>query len=139
MHKHFTPMKTTNPYWPVIAVLLLTCSIVPLPGATFTVTKTADSGSGTLRQAILDANTNGDLDTIVFNITLGGGGLKTITPTTALPVIIHQVIIDGTTQPGYANTPVIELNGASAGTAVGLDLRGGNSTIRALTINRFHF
>ena len=36
--------------------------------ATFTVTKTNDSGAGSLRQAILDANANPGLDTIAFNI-----------------------------------------------------------------------
>ena len=36
--------------------------------ATFTVTTTADSGPGSLRQAILDANASPGADTIVFNI-----------------------------------------------------------------------
>ena len=36
--------------------------------ATYTVTNTDNSGSGSLRQAISDANTNGGTDSIVFNI-----------------------------------------------------------------------
>src|SRR5882724_10650374 len=55
------------------AVLL--CTHTFLPGATFTVTKTTDSGSGTLRQAIINANTNVDVDTITFNLS-GGTGVK---------------------------------------------------------------
>src|SRR6185503_18088522 len=47
------------------------------PAATFTVINTNDSGAGSLRQAIIDANTNPGLDTISFNI---GSGPQTITP-----------------------------------------------------------
>jgi len=134
------PMKTTNPRWLATAFCLVLCMRSLLPAVTFTVTNnTANSGSGTLRQAILDANTNSDLDRIEFDLA-GGSAVKTITPSTALPAILFPVIIDGTTQPGYAGvTPVIELNGTNAAAAIGLELRGGNSTIRALTINRFHF
>ncbi len=35
---------------------------------TFVVTNTADSGAGSLRQAIVDANDEGQFDTITFNI-----------------------------------------------------------------------
>jgi hypothetical protein len=108
--------------------------------ATFTVTKTTDSGAGTFRQAILDANSSAGVDSIVFNITTGGAGVKTITPATPLPPIIYPVIIDGTTQSGYNGTsPVIQLSGASAGAAIGLELRGGSSLIRGLAINAFQF
>src|SRR6267378_6088620 len=65
---------------------------------TFTVTSVADSGPGTLRQAILDANANAGADTIVFNIP--GSGVHTISPATALPTITDAVVIDGYTQPG---------------------------------------
>jgi hypothetical protein len=72
-------------------------------GATFTVTNTANSGPGTLRQAILDANANPGLDTINFN--LPGSGVQTIAPTNALPAITNAVFIDGFSQPGSsANT-----------------------------------
>ena len=43
---------------------------------TFTVTSTADSGAGSLRQAILDANATPGADTIAFNII--GRGVHTI-------------------------------------------------------------
>ena len=46
--------------------------------------------------------------------------------------------IDGTSQPGFAGTPLIELNGAQAGDgANGLVVNGGNSVIRSLIINRW--
>ena len=88
--------------------------------ATFTVTNCADSGLGTLRQALMDANANPGLDTIQFSLSC-----QTITPLTPLPSITDPVVIDGWTQPGFANKPLIELNGASAGTnANGLIIAG---------------
>ena len=48
-------------------------------------------------------------DTIVFNIP--GSGVKVISLLTALPEITDPVVIDATTQPGYAGTPLIELDG----------------------------
>ena len=102
---------------------------------TFTVTNTNDSGSGSLRQAILDANANPGADTIAFNIS--GAGVHTIMPASPLPTITDPVTIDGTTQPGFAGSPIIELSGALAGQANGLEITGGGSTVRGLVINRF--
>ncbi len=106
--------------------------------ATFTVTNVNDSGAGSLRQAISDANAAGGADTINFNIV--GAGVHTISLSSALPSITGQVTIDGSSEPGYAGTPLIRLDGASAGAGVnGLTLLGGaaGSTIRGLTITRF--
>ena len=70
---------------------------------TYTVTTTADSGAGSLRQAITDANANPGRDTIAFNIT--GSGVHTILIASALPAITSPVTLDGYTQPGTsANT-----------------------------------
>jgi titin len=103
---------------------------------TFTVTSTNNGGVGSLRQAITDANANvGSTNTISFNV--GGGGPQTITPLSGLPNITNPVVIDGTTQPGFSGTPLIELNGASAGAVNGLRISAGNSTVRGLVINRF--
>src|SRR5262249_23919460 len=44
---------------------------------------------------------------------------------------------DGTSQPGYAGTPLIELDGSYAGTANGLTLYGSNITIEGVDIVRF--
>lgn len=99
------------------------------------VTNTLDSGTGSLRQAILNANANPGADTISFNI---GTGAKTITPASPLPSLVGAVTIDGTTQPGYAGSPLIEINGINAGSqGVGIKLLGGNSRVRGLVINRF--
>ena len=100
------------------------------------VTNTNDSGPGSLRQAVLDANATTGADAIAFDI--GGDGTKTITLTSALPQITAPLTVDGTTQPGYAGKPLVVLSGAGAGTgADGLDVRAGGSTIRGLVVNGF--
>jgi titin len=100
------------------------------------VTTTADAGAGSFRQAILDANATVEPNTIAFDI--GGGGVQTIQPLSALPVVTRPVVIDGTTQPGFAGTPLIVLNGSSAGfPANGLTISAGDSTVRGLVINAF--
>ena len=93
-------------------------------------------GLTSLREAITYANSHSGQDTITFDI--GGGGLQTIRPLWSLPEITDPVTIDGTTQPGYAGQPLIEIDGslASAG-AHGLWITAGDSTVRGLVINRF--
>jgi len=105
--------------------------------ATFTVTTTADSGPGSLRQAITDANATVPGDTIVFNIP-GAPPFK-ITPAFSLPSIFSSpLIVDGTTQPGYAGTPLIELDGSAAGSGVdGIFIGTAGCVVRGLAINRF--
>ena len=103
--------------------------------ATLVVSNTGDGGLGALRQAILDANATNGLDRITFQVP--GTGVHTINLLAALPAITDAVVIDGTTQSGYAGTPLIEINGTSAGSSPGLRLFAANSTIKGLAINRF--
>src|SRR5262245_13943960 len=77
---------------------LLLSLAVATQAATFTVINTDDSGAGSLRQAILDANGNPGPDTIDFAIP--GSGVHTISPVTPLPAITEPVTIDGYTQAG---------------------------------------
>lgn len=118
----------------LIATCLLACSPL-LFAATFTVSNKNDSGSGSFRQAILDANATAGTDSINFQII----GLPpfTISPTTALPPITESVLIDATTQNGFNGQPLVELNGANAGANSGLRLLAGGCTVRGLVINRF--
>ena len=63
-----------------------TCRTVPGQPQTFTVTNTNDSGAGSFRQAILDANAGvTSVDTIRFNIP--GTGLHTIAALSGMPNI----------------------------------------------------
>ncbi|MCU0871890.1 MAG: FG-GAP-like repeat-containing protein [Pirellulaceae bacterium] len=105
--------------------------------AVFSVTNTNDSGVGSLRQAILDSNTSaGVYDTIRFNL---GTSAKSIVPLSALPTVTDPVTIDGASQPGFVDRPVVELNGSMAGSgANGLTITAGNTIVRGLAINRFN-
>ena len=102
----------------------------------FSVTTTADSGPGSLRQAIVNSNTEtGGTNTIGFAIP--GQGVQTISPLSPLPAITSPVLIDGFSQPGYAGTPLIELDGSKAGIADGLTINASGVTVRGLDINGF--
>jgi hypothetical protein len=104
--------------------------------STFLVTNVNDAGDGSLRQAIIDANATPGTNEIDFAIS--EGGVQTIRPATALPTVTHSVIIDGTTQPGYAGSPLIDLDGADITPgAAGLAVRTDGSTIKGLAITDF--
>ena len=101
----------------------------------------------TLRAAIQEFNALPGADTIEFNIPTTEPGYSaaplsyTIQPGSALPQITEQLDILGNTQPDFPGTPIIVLDGVSAGAgARGLELLftgSGSSTIRGLVINNF--
>ena len=101
----------------------------------FVVTNANNHGTGSLREAMTNANATPGLDTIVFNIP--GPGVKVINLQVALPEITEAVVIDGSTQPGYAGAPLVEINGSQSSTGGGLVIKAGGTTIRGLAINRF--
>ena len=115
--------------------------------STFTVTSTADSGPGTLRYAINEANAEGGSNTIAFDIP--GSGPQVISPMSELPPIISPVTIDGYTQPGSSpNTsatgdnavPSIVIDGSQITNitqSLGLQLQANNSTVEGLVIRNF--
>jgi parallel beta-helix repeat protein len=127
----------------VLALLLISLSqgwlVEKAHAATYTVTNTNDSGPGSLRQAILDANASLGTDTIEFSIP--GTGVHIIQSLSALPTITDPVIIDGATQPGWSGgSLVIELDGSLAGAfADGLQITAGSSTVRGLSIGGFDY
>lgn len=118
--------------------------------AVFTVTAAADSGSGSLRQALLDANDTTETDTIEFAIP--GAGPHTIRPESLLPEIRNSVEINGYSQPGAYRGPfgagtrniLIELDGSlipasQRGLFAGvLHITACGSTVTGLVINRFN-
>jgi hypothetical protein len=132
-HLAATPGKSR-----LLLPVLLSCLMAgPVLATTYTVSNTANSGAGSLRQAILDANASAATPHLIqFNI--AGTGLKSIALTSALPVVGRNTTIDGTTQPGYSGVPRIELNGTSAGAASsGLVVTGASLIVKGLAINRF--
>lgn len=75
------------------------------------VLNTSNSGAGSLRDAILQANGTPGFNRITFNIA-GSGCPKVITLTSQLPEITDTVHIDGGTQPGFeANTSDLSYDG----------------------------
>jgi titin len=120
--------------------------------STLLVTTTSDNGNnvtplaGSLRAAIVHANSApaGTYATIDFQI--AGSGLHTIFLEAGLPEIVNPVNIDGTSQTGYSNKPLIELDGSMAGPgAGGLDLEttaSGTASVptqvKGLEINDFN-
>jgi hypothetical protein len=125
------------------AVFLTQFLILPAGDCTtFTVTGTADSGPGSLRQAIVDANTNAGVDTVLFAIP--GMGPHSIRPTSSLPAITDAVTIDGYSEPGAVEATLtspavlmIELAGTFAGWTSGLHISAGGCIVRGLAVNRF--
>jgi hypothetical protein len=129
------------------AALMFLLAAALARGNTYTVTNTNDSGAGSLRKAIDDANANPGADTIAFNIP--GAGVHTITPLTDLPQITDSVTIDGYTQPGSSvNTDpiatnavlLIELDGSTqpfSDRGLWIADTAGGTTIRGLVINRW--
>jgi hypothetical protein len=130
---------------PLSFLLVLSCvAVCDAQGATFLVTNTNDSGPGSLRQALLDANQPG-ADDIVFNIP-GSGNLAEyiIKPLSALPNVPGGTRILGETQRlfgGDINTlgPEIVLDGSSAGINVsGLVLNAADCLVREISIRKFY-
>ena len=124
-----------------LLALLALCSLNTAVADTFTVTNINDSGAGSLRMAITDANAHPNIDgntPDIIAFAIAGTAVKTIAPATPYPALTEAVVIDGYTQTGTSvNTLTvgdnavlrIELNGANtSGTAIGLDLAGGKST-----------
>lgn len=108
--------------------------------ATYIVTNTNNSGTGSLHAAMTSANSPG-ADTIIFNIT--GTAPHTISPTSALPTLTDaSTVIDGTTQPGNGYTgasPHIVLDGVNMSGGYGLQLTGSGIELYGLFVKKFPY
>jgi CSLREA domain-containing protein len=113
------------------------------PVVSYTVNTQDDADDGTcnashcsLREAILAANDYAGLNKVFFNIP--GAGIHRIETATGFPEISDPIVIDGTTQPGFTNAPLIELRSSVDKSGTALSVRGGNSTIQGLSILNFN-
>lgn len=141
-----TPARNSPESGPTITQESRPAVRTPTTPLVFTVTNTNDSGTGSLRQAILDANSMGGG---TINFTIPGGGVHTISPLTVLPTITQPVTINGYSQSGSTpntNPPamginaviLIELSGVNSGSNFsGLSINADNCTVQGLVINRF--
>jgi len=108
----------------------------------FTVVNTDDSGPGSLRQAIIDANASGAKETILFDIP--GNGPWNIELQSSMPAINNAsnlgMVIDGTSQPGWDMDAglMVTLDGTLAGGfSDGLDIDDPNVEVYGLYITNF--
>jgi hypothetical protein len=99
-----------------------------LTPTTYAVSNLADSGDGSLRAAVTSVNADpaGSVDEIDFSI----AGVIQLT-SGALPSITNTVKIDGSTAPGFAGKPVVEIDNNGF---AGLILGGSNSGLISLSI-----
>lgn len=110
------------------------------------VVNTNDSGAGSLRQAILDANANpATPDTVIFEIPASDPGFDgaafTIQPLSPLPVLLRATTIDGSTQAAFTGDtnpygPEIFLDGSLLSAGSGLTLADDN-VVTGLVISGF--
>jgi len=115
----------------VVTLVMLAWVTVPLAqGATITVTSTADSGPGTLREALTTAVSG---DTIVFDPTVfPPGAPATITLTSPLPAVTQgNLTIDGT-----GAGLIIDGSGTPEDTA-GISITSNGNAIKGLHILNF--
>jgi hypothetical protein len=107
------------------------------------VTNTNNTGVGSLRQAITDANANTTTTAAPHQITFNipGAGVQTITLATTLPSITQPTFIDGTTQPGSACGTLVPSLGASSNTPHNLQIAINSSAINmsGVTISTLSF
>jgi protocatechuate 3,4-dioxygenase beta subunit len=105
--------------------------------ANFSVTTVASEGEGSLAAAILAANENPGGDTISFQLPTDA---PYVIQVSSLPAISDPVIIDGTTQLGYVNRPVVVVEGVESvpgGGVPGFRMEADGSVIRGLILRGF--
>jgi len=128
-------IRSTTRRLAALALLVIVVHAAPAAATTFTVSNTNDSGAGSLRQAILDANEHAGADTIWLII---GSGAQTISPASLLPPITDAVLLDGWVQPGYSGAPLIRIDGNLLDSnSTGLSIYAGSTTLRGLVFTRF--
>lgn len=120
---------------------------------TFTVTSSGDNklgfnprvgaGTGTLRQAIVDADADASGRPITINFNVAGGG-QGIYLKASLPAITRAMTINGLTEPGSAGHPIMTVDGSDVLTPMtgvptvdGLNIAGpGSVTVEGLQFSQ---
>jgi hypothetical protein len=113
----------------IVSVALLLAIPLSVEASTYTVVNTSDSGAGSLRQAMTDANATCGSNVIEFAIP--GAGPHTIALSSSLPAISCSLAVNGYSQPGsMMNTLTPEQGGLD--TLLQIELVGSNGTAFAL-------
>ncbi|HXG85825.1 MAG TPA: choice-of-anchor Q domain-containing protein [Pyrinomonadaceae bacterium] len=134
-HHAFTS-KFVRASFTALAFFILTLAAQPVGAATVTVTSTADSGAGSLRQAVADANGTPVADTIDFNVPLtdpncDSSGVCTVTLTGG--VIIIQAAGGSLTIANQTGAGKLLISGNNA-SRIFESGQGANLTLDGLTV-----
>ena len=130
MEKTMQKIKRYIRHTLAIAFLITAISAINAAAATFTVTNTANTGAGSLRQAVLDSNAAAGLDTIVFDSSFNSAQTITLAST----LVIDSADNTGTTitGPGAALLTVSDNNAVRV-----LDIRASETvTISGMTMTQ---
>lgn len=127
----------------------LTFNGPPPAPAVYAVTNTNDSGPGSLRQAVLDAETHSGQDSVLFRIpTTDPGydaatGVWTIQLSSSLALIKRGTIVDGSSQARYLGHdpnplgPEIVLDGTPSTETVGIIINSNANHVKGFCIQNF--
>lgn len=133
----------------LLSILVLSAASATVNAATFTVTNVNDSGAGSLRQAVLDANSAAGADTIEFaihapaTIILTSGELSVTTTMTINGDRIYPTTISGNnvsrvfngSAPSVLTLNYLNITGGLVNLQVGLSNGGGIHSFGVLNIN----
>ncbi|HEX9934378.1 MAG TPA: NosD domain-containing protein [bacterium] len=147
-------MKTQKTHHSHFSVALMIAGLVSSSWAnTYVVTHTGDTGAGSLRQAMTDADTRVGPDTVVFNIPKsdsgydGASGTWTIRPLAKMRNLVwdNGTAIDGTSQAKFIGGdpnplgPEIVIDGSLAGETDGFEIYGAKHALKGLVIHGFRY
>ncbi len=128
----------------VAALAVCAPDVHSAPLGAHVITTIADSGPGTLRQAILDSNASPESDLITFALS-GCSPVCVIRPSIALPPLLGgNIVLDGFSQAGAqepsAGSPAllkVAIDGSDVDNQNGLNIASGSNVVRGLAIYGF--
>ena len=124
----------------ILLTALLGLLAAPSWALVFTVTNTNNSGPGSFRQAVQDANTTPGPDQVEFNI--AGPAPHVINLLSPVTFTDNQTTVDGSTQPanGYTGpSPHIVLQGQVTTGQEGLSIEGDGVALYGLYVRNFQY
>ncbi len=136
---------TASATYPTLNTSEFSNAVQAAPLSPLAVTNTNSYGAGSLYAAIEYAETDSvsTVQTISFEIPNSdfndANGVYEIEPLSDLPTFTTPIVIDGTSEPGYTGTPIIQLDGSiTSGIGVWLAAGSAGSTIEALDITDWY-
>ena len=101
------------------------------------VTTSADSGGGSLREALTRNNTGECASPCNITFNISPSGAHEIVLLSDLPVVSEPATLDATTQPGFTGSPLIAIDGGAA-TSNGFHVEAAFTTIKGFILHSFN-